>query len=375
MTGVPVTIARRPRLVEPQLAPAPGDPLVDKHGRVHRDLRISLTDKCSLRCTYCMPAEGNEFLEKDSILTTDQIVRLAQLAAAAGITTFRLTGGEPLLRRDVVDIVRRISAIEGPAGPVQVAMTTNGILLPRLLPQLIDAGLDRLNISIDTLRRDRFASLTRRDKLDEVLNGIRAAQDSPLRPLKLNAVAMRGVNDDEIVELVEFAMEHDAQMRFIEQMPLDAGHTWDRAQMVTREELLESLSERFALEPVPGRGGAPAERWTLDGGPHTVGVIASVTAPFCGNCDRLRLTADGQLRNCLFSTSEYDLMPILRADAGFAGDGDAAASVRLSAGDWSESELAVDSMLRSCIHNKLPGHAINDPSFLQPARGMNAIGG
>ncbi|PPF44915.1 GTP 3',8-cyclase MoaA [Pseudoclavibacter sp. AY1F1] len=375
MTAVPVTIARRPRLVEAQLAAAPGDPLVDTHGRVHRDLRISLTDKCSLRCTYCMPAEGNEFLERDSILTTDQIVRLAQLAAASGITTFRLTGGEPLLRRDVVDIVRRISAIEGPAGPVQLAMTTNGILLPRLLPQLIDAGLDRLNISIDTLRRDRFASLTRRDKLDEVLVGIRAAQASSLRPLKLNAVAMRGVNDDEIVELVEFAMEHDAQMRFIEQMPLDAGHTWDRTQMVTREELLDSLGARFSLEPVPGRGGAPAERWTIDGGPHTVGVIASVTAPFCGNCDRLRLTADGQLRNCLFSTSEYDLMPILRADKNFAADDDEAASVRHSAGRWTDAELAADSMLRSCIHNKLPGHAINDPSFLQPARGMNAIGG
>ncbi|MGO2751605.1 MAG: GTP 3',8-cyclase MoaA [Pseudoclavibacter sp.] len=375
MTAVPVTISRRPRLVEAALDPAPGDPLVDTHGRVHRDLRISLTDKCSLRCTYCMPAEGNEFLEKDSILTTDQIVRLAQLAATSGITTFRLTGGEPLLRRDVVEIVQRISAIEGPTGRVQVAMTTNGILLPRLLPQLIDAGLDRLNISIDTLRRDRFASLTRRDKLDEVLVGIRAAQASSLRPLKLNAVAMRGVNDDEIVELVEFAMEHDAQMRFIEQMPLDAGHTWDRAQMVTREELLDSLGARFSLEPVPGRGGAPAERWTIDGGPHTVGVIASVTAPFCGNCDRLRLTADGQLRNCLFSTSEYDLMPILRADASFAADGDVAARARHSSGNWSDAELAVDSMLRSCIHNKLPGHAINDPSFLQPSRGMNAIGG
>ncbi|MBB2956110.1 GTP 3',8-cyclase MoaA [Pseudoclavibacter helvolus] len=375
MTAVPVTIARRPRRVEAQLPAAPGDPLVDTHGRVHRDLRISLTDKCSLRCTYCMPAEGNEFLEKDSILTTSQIVRLAQLAAASGITTFRLTGGEPLLRRDVVEIVRRISAIEGPLGPVQVAMTTNGILLPRLLPQLIDAGLDRLNVSIDTLRHDRFASLTRRDKLDEVLTGIRAAQASSLRPLKLNAVAMRGVNDDEIVELVEFAMAHDAQMRFIEQMPLDAGHTWDREQMVTREELLDALSARFALEPVPGRGGAPAERWRIDGGPHTVGVIASVTAPFCGNCDRLRLTADGQLRNCLFSTSEYDLMPILRADPGFAADGDDAARARHAVGDWSASELAADSMLRSCIHNKLPGHAINDPSFLQPARGMNAIGG
>ncbi|PPF75170.1 GTP 3',8-cyclase MoaA [Pseudoclavibacter sp. Z016] len=372
MTGVPVTIARRPRLVEPQLEPSPGDPIVDKHGRVHRDLRISLTDKCSLRCTYCMPAEGVEWLAKASILSTEQIVRIARIAAASGITTFRLTGGEPLLRPDVVEVVRRISELRGPDGPVQVAMTTNGIRLPQMLPDLIDAGLDRLNISIDTIRRERFAALTRRDKLDEVLIGIRAAQNSSLRPLKLNAVAMRGVNDDEIVELVEFAMEHDAQLRFIEQMPLDAGHTWDRAQMVTREEILESLSARFTLEPVPGRGGAPAERWTLDGGPHTVGVIASVTAPFCGNCDRLRLTADGQLRNCLFSTSEYDLMPILRAEAAGSGDSGAAAD---SAASAAATDLAIDGLLRSCIHNKLPGHAINDPSFLQPARGMNAIGG
>ena len=226
------------------------------------------------------------------------------------------------------------------------------------MPALIDAGLKRLNISIDTIRRDRFHELTRRDRLDDVLEGIAAAQASGLRPLKLNAVAMRGVNDDEIVELTEFAIAHDAQLRFIEQMPLDAGHTWDRASMVTREEILDALAARWTLVPIPGRGGAPAERWALDGGPHTVGVIASVTAPFCGDCDRLRLTADGQIRNCLFSTTEYDLLPILRG-------GEPATGI----------EAGIDGMLRSCVHGKLPGHAINDPSFLQPARGMNAIGG
>lgn len=363
MTAIPVAIGRRMPVAAASVdggAVPMGDPLVDTHGRVHRDLRISLTDRCSLRCTYCMPEQGNEWLAKSSILTVDEIVRIARVAAADGITTFRLTGGEPLLRADIVEVVRRLAGVTGADGrPVQVAMTTNGIRLPQLLPALVEAGLDRLNISIDTLRGDRFHALTRRDRLGDVLAGIAAAQASGLRPLKLNAVAMRGVNEDELVELVEFAVAHGAQMRFIEQMPLDAGHTWDRSRMVTQDEILAALSARWALTAVPGRGGAPAARWLLDGGPHTVGVIASVTAPFCGDCDRLRLTADGQLRNCLFSTTEYDLLPILRAQTSRGGAVDA----------------GIDGMLRSCVFGKLPGHAINDPAFLQPARGMNAIGG
>lgn len=362
MTAVPVTIARRaPAPVADPSHASRGGALVDTHGRVHRDLRISLTDRCSLRCTYCMPEQGNEWLARQSILGIDEIEEIARVAAAAGVTTFRLTGGEPLLRRDIVDVVRRLARIHGPDGPVQVAMTTNGIALPEYLPGLVDAGLARLNVSIDTLRRDRFAALTRRDRLDDVLRGIAAAAASGLRPLKLNAVAMRGVNDDELVELVEFALAHGAQLRFIEQMPLDVSHTWDRARMVTREEILDVLAARWTLTPVPGRGGAPAERWMLDGGPATVGVIASVTAPFCGDCDRLRLTADGQLRNCLFSTSEYDLMPVLRPDG-------VPASV-------AARRDGIDRMLRACVHGKLPGHAIDDPGFLQPRRGMNAIGG
>jgi cyclic pyranopterin phosphate synthase len=359
VTTIPVTIGlSRPRdIADAAALGRPGDPLVDRYGRVHRDLRISLTDRCSLRCTYCMPEQGNEWLAKSSLLTLDEIVRIARVAAADGVTTFRLTGGEPLLRPDIVEVVRRLGEIEGPDGrPVELAMTTNGIRLPEFLPGLAAAGLRRLNISIDTLRRDRFRDLTRRDRLDDVLSGIAAAAASGLRPLKLNAVAMRDVNDDELVDLVEFAVAHDAELRFIEQMPLDAGHTCDRSRMVTRDEILSTLSSRWELTPVPGRGGAPAERWLLDGGPRTVGVNASVPAPFCGDCDRLRLTADGQLRNCLFSTTEYDLLPIMRAGGDGVDDG-------------------IDRMLRSCVDGKLPGHAINDPGFLQPARGMNAIGG
>nr|WP_201468605.1 GTP 3',8-cyclase MoaA [Microbacterium hydrocarbonoxydans] len=361
MTAVPVVIGvRSPNpVIAADAAPAMQG-LVDTHGRVHRDLRISLTDRCSLRCTYCMPEQGNEWLARTSILSTDEIVEVAQVAASLGIRTFRLTGGEPLLRADIVDVVRRVSAIEGDEGPVEVAMTTNGISLAAKLPALIDAGLTRLNISIDTVDRQRFADLTRRDRIDDVFEGIAAAAASELRPLKLNAVAMRGVNDDELPELVTFAMSVGAQLRFIEQMPLDAGHTWDRTSMVTREEILEKLSARWSLEPVPGRGGAPAEKWRIDGGPHEVGVIASVTAPFCGACDRLRLTADGQLRNCLFSNAEYDLIDVLRGD---------------HAADAGRRAEGIGAMLRSCVHGKLPGHAINDPSFLQPARGMNAIGG
>ncbi|OYX54567.1 MAG: GTP 3',8-cyclase MoaA [Micrococcales bacterium 32-70-13] len=321
------------------IAPSEGA-LVDRFGRAHRDLRISLTDRCSLRCTYCMPEQGNEWLAKSSVLTVDEIIQVASVAAAAGITTFRLTGGEPLLRPDVVDIVRRLARINVASGAVDVAMTTNGIRLAHLLPDLIAAGLGRLNVSIDTLDRERFRALTRRDRLDDVLAGIAAAAAS----------------DDEMTDLVDFALAHDAEMRFIEQMPLDTEHTWNRQTMVTRDEILSALSTKWHLEPVPARGGAPAELFLIDGGPARVGVIASVTAPFCGDCDRLRLTADGQLRNCLFSNSEFDLMPALR-------------------GNDDDADVAIERILRACVWSKLPGHAIDDPGFLQPARGMNAIGG
>ncbi len=331
---------------------------MDRFGRVHRDLRISLTDRCSLRCTYCMPEQGTVWLARESVLTASEIEQVATVAAAVGITRFRLTGGEPLLRPDIVDIVARLASVRTPDGPVEVALTTNGIRLPALLPALQEAGLSRLNVSLDTLRPDRFHELTRRDRLDEVLAGIRAAAASPLRPLKVNAVAMRGINDDELTDLVAFARSVGAQMRFIEQMPLDAGHTWDRSRMMTRSEILAALGSHYRLTPAGGRDHAPAERWLIDGGPDMVGVIAAVTAPFCASCDRMRLTADGALRNCLFAREELDLRSALRS-----GEDPAAVNAR------------VERILRAAVDAKRAGHGIGEPGFRQPARGMNAIGG
>jgi cyclic pyranopterin phosphate synthase len=323
--------------------------LVDSFGRVHRDLRISLTDKCSLRCTYCMPAEGVPWIERDSILTTDEIERVARVCVALGVTSIRLTGGEPLVRKDAVEVVRRLAAL----GP-EVSMTTNGLRLAELAEPLREAGLARLNISIDTLDRERFAKLTRRDRLDDVLAGIEASREAGFTPVKLNAVAMRGVNDDELIDLVEFAVGAGAQMRFIEQMPLDAGHTWDRATMVPAEEILAQLRTRFTLEPVAGRGSSPADTWTIDGGPATVGVIASVTAPFCAACDRIRITADGHVRNCLFARDESDLVAVLR-------------------GGGTDEDLT--RIIESSIASKRAGHGIDSPTFVQPIRPMSAIGG
>ncbi|WP_062393737.1 GTP 3',8-cyclase MoaA [Gordonia phthalatica] len=328
--------------------------LVDTFGRVHRDLRISLTDRCNLRCTYCMPAEGVPWIPRPELLTTDEIVNLAEVFARLGIVEMRLTGGEPLLRPDVVDVVRRLAAIRGERGPLRISITTNGIGLVKLAQPLADAGLERFNISLDTLRPDRFSALTRRDRLDDVLAGIEAARATGLKPLKINTVAMRDTNDDELVDLVRFAQQHEAQLRFIEQMPLDAGHIWSRVKMVTGKEILETLSGEFSLEPCEGRGSDPAQRFVVDGGPTTVGVIASVTAPFCGSCDRVRLTADGQLRNCLFAREESDLRSLLRSGA---------------------SVDDIEAMIRASVTAKRAGHGIDDPGFLQPDRPMSAIGG
>ncbi len=337
--------------------------LVDGHGREHRDLRISLTDHCNLRCTYCMPAEGVPWLAKASLLTLPELLSIASVAVGAGITEIRLTGGEPLLRRDIVEIVSGLAALEGPDGHPEVSMTTNGLGLGKLAPALAEAGLARVNISLDTLRADRFVELARRDRLDDTLAGVQAAVDAGLGPLKLNSVLMRGINTDEAVDLLRYALGLGGELRFIEQMPLDAGHTWTREGMVTADETQSLLEAEFELTPLPGRGAAPAERYevrerSLSSSKGellgTVGIIASVTRPFCGNCDRLRLTADGQLRNCLFARGETDLRTPLRAGAPV-------------------EELTA--LIHASLAAKLPGHGINDPGFLQPRRPMSAIGG
>ncbi|MDO8121576.1 GTP 3',8-cyclase MoaA [Isoptericola sp. b490] len=329
-------------------------PLADGFGREHRDLRISLTDRCSLRCTYCMPAEGVPWLPGPSMLGTDELVRIARVGVGLGLSEIRLTGGEPLLRPDVVDVVARLAALDGPNGRPEISMTTNALRLPALASPLREAGLARVNVSLDTLDRDRFARLTRRDRLPATLAGIAAAAAAGFAPVKLNAVVMRGVNDDEVVDLVRFAVAHGYEMRFIEQMPLDPGHTWDRGEMVTQAEILERLGKAFRLTEVGDRGAAPAERWVVDDGPATVGVIASVTAPFCGSCDRLRLTADGQLRSCLFARTETDLRTLLREGA---------------------DDAALEAAFRTCVAGKKAGHGIGEPGFRQPDRPMSAIGG
>ena len=329
----------------------PAPRLLDRFGRTGRDLRVSVTDRCNLRCTYCMPAEGLDWLPKPEMLTDDEIVRLVRVMVGLGITSVRLTGGEPLLRRSLVDVVAGIAALEPRP---RIAMTTNGIGLDRLAAPLAVAGLDRVNVSLDTIDRDHFARLTRRDRFEDVVGGLKAAADAGLAPVKVNAVAMRGVNDADVPDLLQWCLDRGYELRFIEQMPLDAQHAWDRAQMVPQAEILERLGERFRLTPVDERGSAPAELFLVDGGPETVGVIASVSAPFCGACDRVRLTADGQLRNCLFARSEVDLRGPLRGGA-------------------SDDELA--DLVIGEMWAKKPGHGIDRPDFHQPDRPMSAIGG
>ncbi|WP_433127897.1 GTP 3',8-cyclase MoaA [Micromonospora sp. CA-240977] len=334
-------------------APGTDGVLVDRYGRVARDLRVSLTDKCNLRCTYCMPAEGLPWLAGPELLTDEEIVRLVRVAVERlGVTEVRFTGGEPLIRPGLVGIVTEVAALRPRP---RVSLTTNGIGLDRLAPALRTAGLDRVNVSLDTLDPDRFTRLTRRPRLDAVLAGLAGAAAAGLSPVKINSVLMRGVNEDEAPALLRFAVDHDYQLRIIEQMPLDAQHGWDRRTMVTAEEILASLRTVFDLSPDPAeRGAAPAETWLVDGGPARVGVIASVTRPFCGDCDRTRLTADGQVRACLFATEESDLRAALRTGA-------------------DDEELA--RRWRTAMWGKRAGHGIDDPTFLQPTRPMSAIGG
>ena len=328
--------------------------LTDAYGRVATDLRVSLTDKCNLRCTYCMPPEGLEWLPRPDLLTDDELVRLIGIAVRdLGVTEVRFTGGEPLLRRGLPGIIARVADLRPRA---ELSLTTNGIGLAKLAGPLHSAGLDRVNVSLDTLSRETFIQLARRDRLADVLAGLTAAARSGLAPVKVNTVLMRGINDREAPALLRFCLERGYDLRFIEQMPLDAQHGWRREDMVTADEIMAALSAEFTLKPDDSadRGSAPAEAFLVDGGPATVGIIASVTRPFCGSCDRVRLTADGQVRNCLFARDESDLRGRLRAGA-------------------SDEDLALS--WQRAVAGKLPGHGINDPGFLQPARPMSAIGG
>jgi len=328
--------------------------LTDSYGRLATDLRVSLTDRCNLRCAYCMPPEGLDWLPTPEVLTGDEVVRLIRIGVETlGIREVRFTGGEPLLRRDLVSIIAATAAL---TPRPDISLTTNGIGLDRRAAALRDAGLDRINVSLDTLRPEVFRKLTRRDRLADVLSGLAAAASAGLTPVKVNTVLMRDLNDDEAPELLRYCLEHEYELRFIEQMPLDAQHGWKRTEMITAGEIFDSLSREFTLtdDSERERGAAPAETFLVNGGPTRVGVIASVTRPFCGACDRVRLTADGQIRNCLFARSESDLRALLRSEA-------------------SDDEIAA--RWRAAVATKLPGHGINDPSFLQPDRPMSAIGG
>ncbi len=328
-------------------------PLLDQYGRVGTDLRVSLTDRCNLRCSYCMPAEGLDWLPTPEVLSDDEVVRLISIAVHhLGVDQVRFTGGEPLIRRGFVDIVARTAALEPRP---RTAVTTNGLGLDKVAASLAAAGLDRVNVSLDTARPDTFHAITRRNRFHDVVSGLQAAASAGLTPVKVNAVLLRGVNDDQAPELLRWCVDRGYELRFIEQMPLDAQHGWSRDTMVTAEEIFASLATDFALTPhAEARGSAPAELFLVNGGPATVGVIASVTRPFCGDCDRVRLTADGQVRNCLFAREESDLRSALRGGADDGGIADR----------W-----------RAAMWGKRAGHGIDDESFLQPGRPMSAIGG
>lgn len=330
--------------------------LIDSYGRIHRDLRVSLTDRCSLRCTYCMPFNFDKWLPNETLLTATEIVKVIEIAVSQGIKEVRLTGGEPLLRPDIVEIVSRINSLETVP---ELSMTTNGVALAKFANDLAKAGLKRINISLDTLDWERFKRLTFRDRYDDVIEGIAAAKSAGLAPIKINTVLMRDINGDEALPLLKWALKENLNLRFIEQMPLDAGDAWTRSNLITADEIYSQLSSEFDLTPVAERGSSPAEEFYVNGGPATVGIIGSVTRSFCANCDRLRLTSDGQLRNCLFSNEETDLRSILR---------------NRNLTDSEKLEDIVKAFGLS-VKAKLPGHGINNPDFVKPIRPMSAIGG
>lgn len=326
--------------------------LRDSYGRTIGDLRISITDRCNFRCTYCIPVENIQWKRREEILSYEEILRVVRIAAGFGVRKVRVTGGEPLLRPDVLSLLERLAATPGVD---DLALTTNGKYLPQFAAGLRAAGVARLNVSLDSLVPEKFFALTRRDALGEVLEGIEAAVRAGFHPVKVNAVVIRGINDDEIVEFARFARETGHAVRFIEFMPLDSGHTWSMNQVVPGREVLETIRAAMPLEPLAQR--SPSEtavRWGFPGADGEIGIIAPVTAPFCGNCNRIRLTADGNLRTCLFSLVEHDLKRFLR-------DG--------------SSDEDVARAIEAAVWSKEPGHRINQENFVQPQRTMSCIGG
>jgi GTP 3',8-cyclase len=326
-------------------------PLIDTFGRVADDLRISVTDRCNFRCTYCMPAEGLAWLPKEEILTFEELTRLLGVFVGLGVRSLKVTGGEPTVRADLPTLVRMFRGV----GPdLDISVTTNGVLLDRLAGPLAEAGVDRATVSCDSLMRHRFEEMTRRDALDKVLAGLRAAEAASLTPIKINVVVIGGTNDDEVVDFAGWARETGYEVRFIEYMPLDAEHAWERAKVVPSARVLERIDAAFPLVAA-GPDHEPAALYRFaDGAPGAVGVIASVTEPFCDTCNRLRITAEGEVRACLFALEETDLRAPMRGGA-------------------SDEELAL--LIREAVWGKWSGHRINHPDFVQPARSMSMIGG
>jgi cyclic pyranopterin phosphate synthase len=327
--------------------------LVDSFGRVHHNLRISVTDRCNIRCTYCMP-ESVAFLPRQDLLTFEEIERVVRVAAKLGIDKIRLTGGEPLVRRDLPKLVAMLSAIPGID---DLGLTTNGILLSELARPLRDAGLRRINISLDTMDPAKFRELTRRDGWEKVIDGIHAAKAAGFHPIKLNAIALKGLTESDIVPLGRFAREFGLELRFIEYMPLDVANAWDRNKVLLAEEILERLIAGVGpLAPAPNQDPrAPAVDYDYLDGLGRVGLIASVSRPFCATCNRLRLTADGKLRNCLFALEETDLRPLLRKNE--------------------PNDALISEALQTSVLGKWEGHEINTSRFIKPERLMHAIGG
>ena len=330
--------------------------LIDRYGRTVRDLRISVTDRCNFRCTYCMPEEGLNWLDRAEVLTFEEIERIARICVERfGVDSLRLTGGEPTVRAHLPQLIERLAGLRLEDGrKPDIALTTNGATLRNIATELRDAGLDRINVSLDSLQRERFLAMTRRDELDNVLAGITEAVATGFDKVKVNTVVERGTNDDEILDLATFGRDRGVEVRFIEFMPLDATNEWERQKVVTQDEIVAAIGEVFPLEQIPARGAAPADRWRYLDGRGTVGVIPSVSQPFCGDCDRVRITSDGQFRTCLFATNEFDLRAIMRN----GGTDDEMAQVIIDA-----------------VATKWAGHQINQVNFIRPNRSMSQIGG